>query len=274
MQMYDDDKDLKDDQEFQMPHDNLSDGDADQTFDVPEEEQIPPGQEPGVDPENMDTTYYAIMGLIGAVMLYILYSMYLALVPVEEKEIIPATTTQTTPAVQQPAPVIRVPSQPTQESPAVDQAPVRKQTKEPTALAQQLKAHQSAIESITDDTEYLENAQKDLSDKMDGLSAKVDKLMNQIDDMIEAQKDRDLVKKRQQAQAAEQKELKANPPVQYYLRAVVEGRAWLQTDDGIEATVSVGQSLKDYGTVVAIYVNQGVVTTTSGRVIAFRANEQ
>ena len=44
-------------------------------------------------------------------------------------------------------------------------------------------------------------------------------------------------------------------------------------DDGGEATVSVGQSLKDYGTILAIYVNQGLVTTSSGRVISFKDNE-
>ena len=50
----------------------------------------------------------------------------------------------------------------------------------------------------------------------------------------------------------------------------MDGRAWLVDDKGATATVVVGHKLKDYGTVEKILVNQGVVTTSSGRTINFK----
>ena len=269
-----DDKELNDSQSFDMPNNDMM---GDMSADSPHEGEAPIDEPPmgdqAADNNEMDTTYMAIMSVIIIVMIYILYSMYSALVPVEQKEI---KAVEPAPAqVEQPV------QQPPQQQAKVAAPPVEETSQEEASSAQgissdisaRLQKQDDAIASITDDTSYLENGQKDLSTKIDKLSSKLDALLDQVEDMIEEQKDRELKAKRRAEQAKLLAEKKLAPPMKYYIRAVVEGRAWLQTDDGGEATVSVGQTLKDYGTVLAIYVNQGMVTTSSGRVISFKENE-
>jgi len=274
-----DDKELNDNQSFDMPGNDMMGDVSNNTYsnEEPTDTDVtePTGQ---VDENEMDVTYLSIMGVIIVVMVYILYSMYAALVPVEQKEIKPvdpAKVEQTqSQAPQAPTPlqepVATQPEQAQQTSAETDQPVEQIVSSDVTA---QLQQQEAAIKEIADDTTYLENGQKDLSAKFDKLSTKLDALLDQVETMIEEQKDRELKAKRLAEQKREMAEKKLAPPMKYYIRALVEGRAWLQTDEGREATVSVGQPLKDYGTILAIYVNQGLVTTSSGRVISFKDNE-
>ena len=267
--MYFDDKDLREDQSFEMPQGESLGGveggmDEEHTQDLLEEDNLN-------DTENMDTTYYAIMGVIVLVMLYILYSMYTALTPVENQTITPVETTQTTIDVPKPVEQAPIMQQPTVSTPApvekevvVDEKPSDKQ------VTNELAKQQQAINSISEDTEFLEKAQAEINTKIDKLSRQVDMVITHLDNMMEEAKDKQVKEERALQQKKEQIQANKAPPIIYYIRAVVEGRAWLETADGKEATVSVGQNIKDYGTVVGIYVNQGIVTTTSGRVITFK----
>ena len=55
----------------------------------------------------------------------------------------------------------------------------------------------------------------------------------------------------------------------YNLRAIVSGRAWIVDQNGNSQSVTVGSHLKQYGTVQKILPSQGMVTTSSGKVIEF-----
>ena len=55
----------------------------------------------------------------------------------------------------------------------------------------------------------------------------------------------------------------------YNLRAIVSGRAWVVDQNGNSQSITVGSHLKQYGTVQKILPNQGMVTTSSGKVIEF-----
>lgn len=274
-----DDKELNDNQSFDMPGNDMMGDVSNNTYsdEQPVESDAAPTVEQP-DENEMDITYLAIMGVIIVVMVYILYSMYSALIPVEQKEIKPAEPAKVEqpqvaapqiPAPQQ-EPVISPPQQVQQTSTETDQSISNIVSGD---VKTQLEKQQAAIKEIFDDTSYLENGQKELSTKFDKLSTKLDALLDQVETMIEEQKEKELKAKRLAEQKREMAAKKLAPPMKYYIRALVEGRAWLQTDDGGEATVSVGQSLKDYGTILAIYVNQGLVTTSSGRVISFKDNE-
>lgn len=59
------------------------------------------------------------------------------------------------------------------------------------------------------------------------------------------------------------------PGITYHLKAVVPGRAWIQSTTGLLTTVKVGDSLSGYGVVKAINATQGWVGTSSGRVIQY-----
>lgn len=61
--------------------------------------------------------------------------------------------------------------------------------------------------------------------------------------------------------------------VQYYLQAVIPGRAWLRSSDGDTFTVSQGTSLAQYGVVRYIDALHGQVLTSSGQVIKFSQDD-
>ncbi len=65
----------------------------------------------------------------------------------------------------------------------------------------------------------------------------------------------------------------AHPEVVYAVRAMVDGRAWIQGSNGLSLSVTVGDPIPDYGNVTAIQAVQGMIQTTSGKVIRLGAND-
>lgn len=59
----------------------------------------------------------------------------------------------------------------------------------------------------------------------------------------------------------------------YHLKALVPGRAWLQTAGGETTTVTIGDRLPGYGIVQMINTQQGIVTTSSGAIIGYGAKD-
>lgn len=59
----------------------------------------------------------------------------------------------------------------------------------------------------------------------------------------------------------------------FYLRGIIEGRAWINTPKGESMTIRVGDSIPDYGKVTGIFPDQGFVMTTSKRMIVFSRND-
>ncbi len=64
------------------------------------------------------------------------------------------------------------------------------------------------------------------------------------------------------------------PSVTYYVKAMIQGRAWLMTPDGNTFTISEGDTLPGYGIVQTIEPDNGVVMTSSGRVITFKPEDR
>lgn len=60
----------------------------------------------------------------------------------------------------------------------------------------------------------------------------------------------------------------------YYIRAMIQGRAWLMTPEGATLTVSEGDNLPGYGQIVSIDPHKGEITTSSGAVITFRSDDK
>lgn len=59
----------------------------------------------------------------------------------------------------------------------------------------------------------------------------------------------------------------------YHLRAVVPDRAWIASNNGQSFSVTIGNHVRDYGTVQAIDAQNGIIKTSSGRVIKYGAND-
>jgi len=69
---------------------------------------------------------------------------------------------------------------------------------------------------------------------------------------------------------AAEKKMPKKPLAVYHLRAIVDGRAWLVNAEGQSMTVVVGETLTDYGKIINIFASQGLIATSSGRVIQFQ----
>ena len=63
------------------------------------------------------------------------------------------------------------------------------------------------------------------------------------------------------------------PRVNYFVQALIPGRAWLRTSNGGILTVRIGDSIPGYGMVESIDPSQGVITTSSGETIQFKSDD-
>lgn len=62
-------------------------------------------------------------------------------------------------------------------------------------------------------------------------------------------------------------------PITYSLRAVVPGRAWVDASNGHSYSVSVGDTLAQYGKIKAIDDAGGHIYTSSGKIIDYGSND-
>ena len=69
-------------------------------------------------------------------------------------------------------------------------------------------------------------------------------------------------------QALKEKQLLASRV--YYIKAMIQGRAWLVTPEGTLFTVSEGDNLPGYGNIDSIHPDKGIIMTSSGRVVAYQ----
>ena len=71
---------------------------------------------------------------------------------------------------------------------------------------------------------------------------------------------------------AQQKKKHPNRIV-YYIKAMIPGRAWLVSKNGVTSSVGAGEKLNGYGKILSINDNDGIVTTASGRNITYGNND-
>jgi uncharacterized coiled-coil protein SlyX len=61
----------------------------------------------------------------------------------------------------------------------------------------------------------------------------------------------------------------APPPVTYFVRAMVPGRAWLQASNGTTLSVAVGNEVPGHGTVASVALSSGQVVMSDGSVFTY-----
>jgi hypothetical protein len=143
----------------------------------------------------------------------------------------------------------------------------------------------AGVQKISNDVAQQNMAIEKSLKNYNDLNAKVAKMANQLDNLQYQMKhaldiDRELygkiyaiedkMRKAEEAKKlAEEKKMPKKPLAIYHLRAIVDGRAWLVSPAGESLTVVVGESLTDYGKVTNIFASQGLISTSSGRVIQF-----
>ncbi|MDP1573959.1 MAG: hypothetical protein Q8L78_03370 [Coxiellaceae bacterium] len=162
--------------------------------------------------------------------------------------------------VQQPAPVSveqPVVSQPDQLAivpsvdPSLDEARAYRAQADSKVqeLQNQVATIQNGLAQSESTNEQLQKSVSQLTSQVEALSTQLKRLMMQ-----------------------EKKEPKSKT-VNFYLRAVVPDRAWVMTGSGETVSVSVGDSLDQYGTIQSIDPVYGVIQTSSGRKITYGSND-
>lgn len=119
-------------------------------------------------------------------------------------------------------------------------------------LQNQIQSLQSSIGQMTQNKQQYEGALTSLAQKVNSLQAQQQKMMTAAKKPAKAEKAAMVI-----------------PPVNFYTRAVVHNRAWVIGSNGMNASIAVGDHLKDYGKILSINANNGVITTSSGRVIRY-----
>jgi intracellular multiplication protein IcmG len=65
-----------------------------------------------------------------------------------------------------------------------------------------------------------------------------------------------------------------SPGAEYFVKAMIQGRAWLVDSQGATVTVSSGDTLPGYGLIETIDPSQGTVTTSSGAIIQYNPSDR
>jgi len=132
----------------------------------------------------------------------------------------------------------------------------------PTAAELELSAKLAEqIQSLQTSVSNLENSVKNLTEKMDSL-----KKQERTPKVNTVQKKAKPVSKRHHTRMGIK-------PAVYYIHAIVPRRAWLQTKNGEAITVQIGDNIPGYGVVKSIDASEGVIATSSNKMIHFNSND-
>ena len=143
---------------------------------------------------------------------------------------------------------------------------------EPTALEQLEKAapktvattqYQPEIKELQSGLGEVNQSVTGLQKTLVTLTASVQALSNQVEQLSKEQK----------AKAASVPQAKPVVKTEYYLKAIITGRAWVESATGDLTTVKVGDELKGYGTITAIDPENATVTTSEGATIKHAPND-
>ena len=135
-------------------------------------------------------------------------------------------------------------------------------------LIQQLSSNNQrlniAINDLKKEVITLRNNQNKVADSQSAVEKNdLDRLSNQLADL------RDRVIVTEKTIKAMQPKPADKPLAQFYLRGIIEGRAWISDPNGANKTIRLGDSLPDYGKITGIFPDAGFVMTESKRKITF-----
>ena len=125
-------------------------------------------------------------------------------------------------------------------------------------LMQKFNENSAKIKSIQDELNRTQTVLSKMDAAVYNLNIAVQELSKSVQDVA-----------KQQAGLQKGKPKVRAPKVVYHVKAIVPGRAWLESSDVTIVTVRPGSKLKNYGTVTEIDDSQGIVKTDLGFVIKY-----
>lgn len=187
----------------------------------------------------------------------VLFAVYQVLSPQDEEAArvpqtqVPQETVEAKPAQEPAAKVTEPVATPVvQEQPTISLAPVQVTTSDSAQVTQLQAQFQGVSKEVVE-----------LKQTLSSLIGALEVLARQVQDLREAQ------------QARPATFMPFKPEVIYFLKAVVPGRAWLESTEGDLITIKEGDVIPEYGTVNKIEHNEGWVETSSGLVIGYGHND-
>lgn len=145
----------------------------------------------------------------------------------------------------------------------------------PIAFSQKISALEVSQGSISSDVNNLNNQMTTLTSHVNDLNSKIDQLTQAMNSLAAqaAVESQQLAVLSARTKPIIKRVIKTAPvvsaPVYYYIQAVIPGRAWLVSANGVTMTVREGTSVPGYGIVKLIDPAQGRIVMSSGRIIAF-----
>ncbi|MEC7031002.1 MAG: hypothetical protein VXW87_05010 [Pseudomonadota bacterium] len=133
--------------------------------------------------------------------------------------------------------------------------------KEPNKVAEDIESLKRQIASVNRQSADFRSQIKQLDNKLDILTKALERNSQQLSTVVKTQQSKETEKK-----AVEKKQ-------DYKIRAVISGRAWVEDKEGNNMTVKVGDNIPTYGRVTKIRPVEGLIETSSGRVISFSHDE-
>lgn len=130
-------------------------------------------------------------------------------------------------------------------------------------LRQNLMADDSRVHHVEVAVAKVEQSMANIDDAISDMRLQVQAMMKKMQ-MLEKQMRKPKVKK-----AVVRRPMIRRPQTLYALTAVIRGRAWVRDSQGHEMTVKLGDTIPGYGTVRFIDPKQGMIITSSGRIITY-----
>lgn len=225
-------------------------------------------QEPATARKDIKRNALIVVALI--IVIIILYKIFGSMffsnkkestVPVAE--ITPLTQTTQIPVVVTPTPMQQV--QPIQTATALDASQDLQKRVAAIELSQQ--SLRTEVSAIRDQLGGLNSSINSLNTQIGNLSQVVSNLSNQV--TKQSEEISVLMARSQPKQVRAPVVRQIVPVINYYIQAVIPGRAWLIGSNGSTLTVREGTKISGYGVVKLIDSLQGHILTSSGRVIKF-----
>tara|TARA_B110000459_G_C16613317_1_gene497394 strand:+ start:1048 stop:1836 length:789 start_codon:yes stop_codon:yes gene_type:complete len=127
----------------------------------------------------------------------------------------------------------------------------------------------ATIKSMQDSSEVTKIQLNQMSNQVAEIAQQVTRVAASSDNVAEKMA---VIEAKAKAKAEAAKVVIQHKLEHYHIKALIDGRAWLVGPDKEYVTVVVGDKLKDYGSIVEIYSEKGIISTSSGRIIYFASS--
>ncbi len=137
------------------------------------------------------------------------------------------------------------------------------------------------ISTLENVVSQVSQSNANLQDQMAGMATSILDIHNSLstlsDQVTELTKPKPVpveIKKPEKKKALKNKTKKPEVKASYYVKAMIQGRAWLMMPDGATLTVSEQDELPGYGQITSIDPEKGEIKTASGDVITYRSDDR